>query len=86
MLFVVQEEKISASKKKRTLMEEMWEEKSTRAEGNSLMRMQDSFRFSFVHFYCLIVTGTAEYTLPGSFLIVRATTSRPTIADNDSIY
>ena len=42
------------------------------------MRMQDSFRFSFVHFYCLIVTGTAEYTLHVSFLIVRAMTSRPT--------
>jgi hypothetical protein len=85
MLFVVQEEKISASKKKRRLKEETWK-KSRRAEGNSLMRMQDSFRFSFVHFYYLIVTGTAEYMLHGSFLIVRAMISRPTIADNDSIY
>lgn len=33
------------------------------------MRMQDSFRFSFVHFYCLIVTGTAEYTHHGFFLL-----------------
>ena len=67
MLFVVQEEKISASKKKRRLKEET-RMKNTRAEGISL-RMQDSFRFSFVHFYCLIVTEMSDYMLDGFFLL-----------------
>jgi hypothetical protein len=67
-MLLVQGQKISASKEKRRWMEETWE-KSTRAEGISLMRMQDSFRFSFVLFYCPIVVITAEYTLHGFFLL-----------------
>jgi hypothetical protein len=64
--------------------EEKW--KRVRAGGISLAEKQDSSRFSFVPFYCLIVTGTAEYTLHGFSYCSCNDLTAATIVDNDSIY
>ena len=82
----VQEE---ISKQKETRVEEPTDEekwKGVRAGGISLAEKQDSFRFSFVPFYCLIVIGTAEYTHHGFSYCSYNDLTAATIVDNDSIY
>ena len=67
---LVQEEKEDISKQKGKKLEgrdvEEQEQKTCLWQGRG---SQDSFRFSFVPFYCPIVIGTAEYTLDGFSLL-----------------